>query len=224
MKNSIDSTMSSRAASVWKIAGLCILLAGLVWIVFSQTLRHQFVNFDDESYIYANPVVSRGLTPQAIGWAFTHIVSHNWHPLTTISHIVYCQLFDLKPARHHFINVMIHTIAAILLLIVLYRTTGALWRSAFVAAIFAIHPLHVESVAWIAERKDVLSAVFFMLQIDAYIRFARRPSVIRYAILLIFFALGLMSKPMLVTVPLVLLLLDYWPLQRSRNARSTIPR
>ena len=224
MENSTDSTMSSRAASVWKIAGLCILLAGLVWIVFSQTLRHQFVNFDDESYIYANPVVSRGLTPQAIGWAFTHIVSHNWHPLTTISHMGDCQLFDLKPAGHHFINVMLHTIAAILLLIVLYRTTGALWRSAFVAAIFAIHPLHVESVAWIAERKDVLSAVFFMLTIDAYIQFVRRPSVIRYAILSIFFALGLMSKPMLVTVPLVLLLLDYWPLQRFQNARSTIPR
>jgi hypothetical protein len=223
-EDSIDSTMSSRAAWVWKIAGLCILLAGLVWLVFGQTVGHQFVNFDDESYVYANPVVSHGLSPQAIGWAFTHIVSHNWHPLTTISHMVDCQLFALKPAGHHFTNVMLHTIAAILLLIVLYQMTGALWRSAFVAAIFAIHPLHVESVAWIAERKDVLSAVFFMLTIGAYVQFVRRPAILRYIILSIFFALGLMSKPMLVTVPFVLLLLDYWPLQRFRNARSTSPR
>jgi len=224
MKNLSVEAMSNRATPVWKIAGLCILLASLVWLVFGQTLGHQFVNLDDESYVYANPVVSQGLTAQAIGWASTHIVSHNWHPLTTISHMVDCQLFDLKPAGHHFTNVMLHTIAAILLLIVLHQMTGALWRSAFVAAIFAIHPLRVESVAWIAERKDVLSAVFFMLTIGAYVQFVRRPTFLRYLILSIFFALGLMSKPMLVTVPFVLLLLDYWPLRRFQTARSTISK
>src|SRR5438067_265432 len=222
MKNLSVEAMSNRATPVWKIAGLCILLASLVWLVFGQTLGHQFVNLDDESYVYANPVVSQGLTAQAIGWASTHIVSHNWHPLTTISHMVDCQLFDLKPAGHHFTNVMLHTIAAILLLIVLDQMTGALWRSAFVAAIFAIHPLRVESVAWIAERKDVLSAVFFMLTIGAYVQFVRRPTFLRYLILSIFFALGLMSKPMLVTVPFVLLLLVYWPLHRFQTAGSTI--
>src|ERR1700737_3916632 len=221
-EDSTDSTMSSRAASVWKIAGLCILLAGLVWLVFGQTLRHQVVNFDDESYIYANPVVSRGLTPQAIGWAFTHIVSHNWHPLTTISHMGDCQLFDLKPAGHHFINVMLHPIAPILVLFVLCRASGALWGSAFVGGVFSIHPLHVESVAWIAERKDVLSAVFFMLTIGTYGAYARRPTAARYTVLLIAFILGLTSKPMLVTVPVLLLVLDYWPLQRMQKRGSTI--
>src|SRR5438128_9010751 len=222
MKDSIDSTMSNRATPAWEIAGLCILLTAVVWLVFGQTLGHQFVNLDDESYVYANPVVSQGLTAQAIRSASTHIVSHNWHPLTTVSHMIDCRLFDLNPAGHHFTNVMLHTIAAILLLIVLYQMTGALWRSAFVAAIFAIHPLRVESVTWIAERKDVLSAVFFMLTIGAYVQFVRRPTFLRYLILSIFFALGLMSKPMLVTVPFVLLLLDYWPLRRFQTTRSTI--
>jgi protein O-mannosyl-transferase len=223
-EDSIDSTMSNRALAVGKVAGLGILLAALVWLVFGQTVGHQFVNFDDESYVYANPVVSRGLTWPAIGWAFTHIVSHNWHPLTTISHMIDSQLFDLKPGGHHFTNVMLHTVAAVLLLIVAYQMTGALWRSAFVAAIFAIHPLHVESVAWVAERKDVLSAVFFILTLGAYVHFVRRPTAVRYLTLSILFALGLMSKPMLVTVPFVLLLLDYWPLQRFKDARSTITK
>jgi len=216
--------MSNRSGVIWKVAGISVLLVALIWVVFGQTMGHRFINFDDESYVYANPVISHGLTPDAISWAFTHIVSHNWHPLTTISHMTDCQLFDLKPAGHHLINVLLHTIAAILLLIVLHQMTGALWRSAFVAAIFAIHPLHVESVAWIAERKDVLSAVFFMLTIGAYVKFTCRPSFLRYMVLSIFFALGLMSKPMLVTVPLVLLLLDYWPLQRFQNPRTAISK
>ena len=214
--------MSKRPPVRLKIMGISVLLVGLTWLVFGQTVRHEFVNFDDESYVYGNPVVSHGLTARSISWAFGHVVSHNWHPLTTISHMIDCQLFDLHAAGHHFTNVLLHSVAAILLLVVLHQLTGALWRSAFVAAIFAIHPLHVESVAWIAERKDVLSALFFMLTLGAYGWFVRRPTVARYVILSVFFALGLMSKPMLVTVPFVLLILDYWPLQRLRKEGTTI--
>ena len=223
-KDPIDSTMSDRATPVWKLAAIFVALAGAVWLVFGQTLGHQFVNFDDESYVYANPFISRGLSRQSIAWAFTHIVSHNWHPLTTISHMADCQLFGLKPGGHHFTNVLLHTIAAVLLLIALYRITRALWRSAFVAAIFAIHPLHVESVAWIAERKDVLSAIFFMLTLIAYTAYARKPSIGRYVTISVLFACGLMAKPMLVSAPFVLLLLDYWPLQRVQKQQSLVSK
>ncbi len=216
--------MSDYPTPVWKLIILSLAIAGATWLVFAQTLGHQFVNFDDESYVYANPVVSRGLSWPALGWAFTHIVSHNWHPLTTISHMLDCQLFDLKPGGHHFTNVLLHIFASILLLIALYQMTGAIWRSAFVAAIFAVHPLHVESVAWIAERKDVLSAVFFMLTLIAYGAYARKPSAGRYVTMSIFGACGVMSKPMLVSVPFILLLLDYWPLKRFQDSRVRIGR
>src|SRR5215467_10420921 len=175
MKN-IDSKMRKQSTPIWTIVALCLAIIAAVWLVFGQTLGHQFVNFDDESYVYANPVVSRGLSWSAIAWSLSHVVSHNWHPLTTISHMLDCQLFALKPGEHHLTNVLLHTIAAILLLLALYRITGALWRSAFVAAIFAIHPLHVESVAWVSERKDVLSAVFFILTIGAYANYVRKPT------------------------------------------------
>jgi Flp pilus assembly protein TadD len=216
--------MSERALLRWKITGICVLLFALIWLVFGQTVKHDFVNFDDESYVYGNPIVSRGLTAHSIAWAFSHVVSHNWHPLTTISHMIDCEYFDLHPSGHHFTNIVLHTIAAVLLLIGVYQLTGALGRSAFVAAIFAIHPLHVESVAWIAERKDMLSAVFFMLTLSAYAQFVRRPTLGRYALLSTFFALGLMSKPMLVTVPFVLLVLDYWPLQRWQKEGANVRR
>ena len=127
--------MTNRTTGRWKLAGICVGLIALIWVVFGQTLTHAFVNFDDESYVYANPVVSHGISPQAISWAFTHIVSHNWHPLTTISHMIDCQLFDLRAGGHHFTNVLLHTIATILLLVALYQMTGALWRSTFVAAV-----------------------------------------------------------------------------------------
>src|SRR5205814_3164810 len=140
----------------------------------------------------------------------------NWHPLTTILHMLDCQLYGLKPAGHHFTNVFLHTIAVVLLFLVLRQMTGTLWRSAFVAVLFAIHPLHVESVAWISERKDVLSAVFFMLPLGAYIRYVHTLSLAAYLVVLLTFVLGLMSKPMLVTFPFVILLLDYWPLGRIR--------
>src|SRR5207249_1104241 len=174
--------------------------------------------------VYQNITITRGLNLSGIAWAFTHIHSENWHPLTTITHMLDCQLYGLKPGGHHFTNVFLHTIAVVLLFVVLQQMAGALWRSAFVAALFAIHPLHVESVAWVAERKDVLSGVFFMLTLLAYVHYARAPSSWRYFIVAFVFALGLMSKPMLVTLPFVLLLLDYWPLYRIRGERSEVGR
>ena len=208
----------------WLTAGICICLAVLTWAVFGQTLRHDFVNYDDPRYVYQNTRITSGLNIAGIAWAFTHIHSENWHPLTTITHMLDSSLYGLKAGRHHFTNVLLHTVAVVLLFLLLQQMTGALWKSAFVAAVFAIHPLHVESVAWVAERKDVLSGVFFMLTLLAYVHYARAPSTWRYLIVAFVFALGLMSKPMLVTLPFVLLLLDYWPLRRIRDQRSRVGR
>src|SRR5436305_1684399 len=196
------------------IVAICAVLVGITWFVFAQTVHHQFVTYDDPQYVYANPDVSAGLSLPRMSWAFTHTIAGNWHPLTTISHMLDCQLYGLDPSGHHFTNVLFHTIAVVLLFLVLQQMTGSTWRSAFVAALFAIHPLHVESVAWASERKDVLRAVFFMLTLGCYARYVRAPSVRSYLLVLLFFVLGLMSKPMLVTVPFLLLLLDYWPLGR----------
>jgi tetratricopeptide (TPR) repeat protein len=199
----------------WMIFGVCLFLGAITWLVFGQTLHFQFINYDDNEYVYKNAQVARGLTIEGIVWAFTHVHSANWHPLTWLSHMLDCQLYGLNPGGHHLTNVLIHAATAILLFLVLRQMTGALWRSAFVAAVFAIHPLRVESVAWVAERKDVLSGLFFVLTIGAYVRYARRPwSPVRYGLVVLLFALGLMCKPMLVTLPFVLLLLDYWPLNR----------
>ncbi len=212
--------ISSRAIALaktdrrWINITVCIFLAALAWIVFGQTLHHDFVNYDDPRYVYENIKITSGLSIAGIGWAFTHIHSENWHPLTTISHMLDCQLFGLTAGRHHLTNVLLHAIAVVLLFLVLQQMTSALWRSAFVAAVFAIHPLHVESVAWVAERKDVLSGVFFMLTLLAYAHYVRAPSIRRYLMVALLFTAGLMSKPMLVTLPFVLLLLDYWPFQR----------
>lgn len=201
----------------WPVVGVCVFLIALAWIVFGQSLRFEFINFDDGDYVVKNPIVARGLTPAGILWAFTHLHAGNWHPVTWISHMLDAQLYGLRPGGHHLSNVLIHAATAILLFLVLRQMTGALWRSAFVAAVFAIHPLRVESVAWVAERKDTLSGLFFMLTMAAYIRYARRSSAGSYGLLLLSLALGLMAKPMLVTAPFVLLLLDYWPLHRLRK-------
>jgi Flp pilus assembly protein TadD len=199
----------------WRVPGLCLVLATITFAVFGQTLHHGFIYLDDSQYVYQNPVVARGLTLQGIVWAFTSVHSDNWHPLTWLSHMLDCQLYGLHPGGHHLTNVLLHTATVIALFLLLRQMTGALWRSAFVAAVFAIHPLRVESVAWVAERKDVLSGLFFMLTISAYVRYARHPwSAARYGLVVLLFAMGLMCKPMLVTLPLVLLLLDYWPLNR----------
>ena len=200
---------------------VCIFLVVITWLVFGQTVRYDFVNYDDNEYVYANPNIAHGLTINGVVHAFSGTHSANWHPLTTLSHMLDCQLWGLRAGSHHLTNVVLHTIAVVLLFLVMQQMTGAIWRSAFVAAVFAIHPLRVESVAWISERKDVLSAVFFMLTLGAYVRYARSPSFGRYLTMSILFALGVMSKPMLVTVPFVLLLLDYWPLNRFGSRSST---
>ncbi len=204
----------------WCRCAICAVIVALIWIVFGQTLWHDFVNYDDKVYVYGNSLVSSGLSAHGLQQAFVDTYTKNWHPLTIISHMIDCQIFDLKPGGHHFTNVLFHTVAALLLFGWLFGLTNRFWSAAFVSAIFAIHPLRVESVAWIAERKDVLSAVFFFLTLIAYTRYARAPSFGRYAILAILFAAGLLSKPMLVTTPVILLLLDYWPLKRWQGAGS----
>ena len=191
-----------------------LFLAGISLAVFSQTIRYEFVNFDDDLYVYNSPGIQAGLTIKGIGLAFISQHARNWHPLTTLSHMLDCQLYGLNAGGHHATNIILHTIAVLLLFQVLRQMTGAVWKSAIVAALFAVHPLHVESVAWISERKDVLSAVFFLLMLGAYSRYARAPSITRYLAVVVLFAAGLMSKSMLVSAPIILLLLDYWPLRR----------
>ena len=199
-----------------------VFLAVIVWIAFGQALGHEFVGYDDHRYVVQNPRVTNGLTLGGIQWAFTHVHASNWHPLTTISHMLDCQLYGLQPWGHHLSNILLHAAAAILLFFALRKLTGALWPSLLVAAVFAVHPLRVESVAWVSERKDVLSGVFFMLTLWAYARYARGngPPFFWYITIVVLFALGLMCKPTLVTVPFVLLLLDYWPLGRSQPSSS----
>jgi len=214
--NESSAPRSENRPPGWLIFTACILLAGFTWVVFGQTLRHEFVNYYDHDYVLKNAQVARGLTMEGIAWAFTHVHSANWHPLTWISHMVDCQLYGLNAGGHHLSSLLLHAGTAILLFLVLLDLTSFLWRSFLVAALFAIHPLHVESVAWVAERKDVLSGLFFVLTLGAYTRYARkRWSPVRYALVFFSLALGLMCKPMLVTTPFLLLLLDYWPLRRT---------
>jgi len=190
------------------------VLAILVLSVYWQVGQHAFINLDDNVYVYENPIVLRGLTWEGIGWAFTTFTESNWHPLTWLSHMLDVELFGTSAGWHHRMNVLYHLLNTILLFLVLWRMTGGIWQSAFVAALFGVHPLHVESVAWVAERKDVLSTLFWILTMGAYLRYARRPGIGRYLPVTAAFALGLMCKPMLVTLPFVLLLLDWWPLGR----------
>lgn len=195
---------------------ISITLVLLAIAPYLQTLRHEFIRFDDGVYVYENPHVQLGLTWNNVGWAFTTLSAGNWHPLTWLSHMLDCQIFGLNPGWHHFVNVLLHSANTVLLFLVLRALTAGLWRSALVAALFTIHPLHVESVAWIAERKDVLSTLFGLLAIWAYTNYVRTPSPTRYVGVLCLFGLSLLSKPMLVTLPFVLLLLDFWPLDRFR--------
>jgi protein O-mannosyl-transferase len=196
-------------------------LVVLIWLVFSQTLRHEFVNYDDNTYVYGNSLTRAGLSWHGLARAFVDTQTDNWHPLTLISHMLDCQLFGLNPGAHHFTNVLLHTIASVLLFVFLRNVTARLWSSAFIAALFGIHPLRVESVVWIAERKDVLSAVFFFLTLIAYSHYVVAPSLRRYLMTVLLFALGLTSKAMLVTTPVVLLLLDYWPFRRFTSVKSS---
>ncbi len=229
---------------------LCLLLALATILVYWPATRNDFVNYDDELYLTQNPMVQRGLTWDGLQWAFTRINVCNWHPLTWLSHMADCELFRLNAGGHHFVSILIHAANTMLLFTLLFRLTGALWSVAFVAALFAWHPLHVESVAWAAERKDVLSTFFALLMLLAYVRYVQTaaitapppaavnplarhqlenrlvfpagPCVKYYWLALLFFALGLMSKPMLVTMPCVMLLLDFWPLPRTRPLRMLL--
>ena len=206
--------------SWWIQFSVAVFLVTITWIIFGQTFHHQFINYDDPLYVYDNPRVRAGMSWNGIEWAFTHIHSQNWHPLTTISHMLDCQLFGVNAEPQHLVNVFWHSVATILLFILLARMTGNVWASGFVAAVFAIHPLRVESVAWIAERKDVLSGFFFMATLLAYFHWTQNRTVGRYIAVAILFACGLMSKPMLVTTPIVLLLLDYWPIKRFQDSEG----
>jgi len=187
---------------------------------FWQFHKYNYINYDDGVYVYENAYVKNGLTGAGLAWAFKTFHGGNWHPLTWLSHMLDCELFGLRPGMHHLINLLFHLANTLLLFLVFKKMTGTMWRSAFAAAMFAVHPLHVESVAWIAERKDVLSTLFWISTIWAYARYAECPGFIRYLLIMIFFILGLMAKPMLVTLPFVLLLLDYWPLGRLQLGRT----
>jgi tetratricopeptide (TPR) repeat protein len=181
---------------------------------YNPIVHNDFTNLDDDIYIVHNPHVTAGLTWDTVKWAFTSYDAANWHPLTWLSHALDCQLFKLNPVGHHYVNVLLHAVNAILLFLLLEAATGFAWPSLMVAALFALHPVNVESVAWAAERKNVLSMLFFLLTLHAYGWYARRASVRRYAVVAALFALGLMAKPEVITLPFVLLLWDYWPLQR----------
>lgn len=196
----------------WIVAALVLLTIA----AYSSVGSLDFVSFDDPQYITENLQVSQGLSWSGVEWAFTTGQASNWHPLTWISHMMDVELFGLNPGPHHLVNLFFHVINTLLLFMFLQRTTGAMFRSALVAALFALHPLHVESVAWVSERKDVLSTLFFMLTLWAYTLYARDPAPRRYIAVFVLLALGLMAKPMLVTVPFLLLLLDFWPLKRFR--------
>jgi len=189
-------------------------LVAVTLAVYAQVMNHQFILLDDNLYIRENAIVNQGLTLKGIAWAFTTFHAANWHPLTWLSHMLDSQIFGLNAGGHLLVNALIHAANALLLFLFLRRVTGAKWRSAIVAALFALHPLHVESVAWAAERKDTLSTFFALLSLVAYARYVEVTSWKRYALVAVTLALGLMAKPMLVTWPFVLLLLDYWPLHR----------
>ena len=197
------------------IFGIYLALTSTTLLVFWQVCHFDFINFDDYTYVSKNLRVLGGLSRDNIAWAFVTTHASNWHPLTWLSHMLDCQLFGAKPGWHHLTNLLFHLANTLLLFAIFKRMTGAIWQSAFIAAAFALHPLHVESVAWVAERKDVLSTFFLMLTILGYIHYVKNSKVFWYLCTLFIFVLGLMAKPTLVTLPFVLLLLDYWPLNRE---------
>jgi tetratricopeptide (TPR) repeat protein len=202
---------------------ICAILFLATFAVYFQVRHHEFILYDDPDYVTDNLHVRGGLTPEGVAWAFTTGHAGNWFPLTWMSHMVDCQIFGVDSGPQHLMNVLFHALAALLLFAVLRRMTGAVWRSAFVAFLFSLHPLHVESVAWIAERKDVLSAFLWLLTIWAYLGYVKRPGRGRYLMVMVVFSLGLMAKSMVVTLPIVLLLLDLWPLQRIGFGRRPLP-
>ncbi len=211
--------MQTDRAKYVIIALLLISTIAVYW----PAINHEFVNYDDPEYVTGNNHVKTGFTYENIRWAFTTTLMGNWNPVTWLSHMVDSQLFGLDPRGHYFISILLHGLNTILLFIFLNRITGTLWRSALVAVIFSLHPLRVESVAWVSERKDVLSAFFFMTTLLAYVFYVEKPGVKRYITIIMSFVLGLMAKPMLVTLPFVLLLLDYWPFCRFDVGQCKAP-
>ncbi len=212
----IPAARGTRRSRLVRSLSLAIL-AVATFAAFAGVLRNGWVLIDDPGYVYENPHVTPGLTLDGLRWFLHQPHGGNWHPLTSLSHMLDVQLFGLAPAGHHAVNLALHLLNVLLLVMVLYRFTGAWWRSLLVGALFGLHPLRVESVAWVAERKDVLSGLFFLLTLEAWRRWVARPSAGRYALVVAGLALGLMSKPMLVTLPFVLVLLDVWPLGRLRG-------
>jgi Tfp pilus assembly protein PilF len=192
----------------------CLILTVMVLVVYAPITHNDFVRYDDDGYITDNPDVQQGLRCSTVKWAFTTYDQANWHPLTWLSHALDCELFGLNPAGHHYVNVLLHAANVVLLFLMLQSATGFRWRSLMVAALFALHPINVESVAWAAERKNVLSMLFFLLALYAYVWYAHKPALGRYAAVCGFFALALLSKPQVITLPILLFLWDYWPLCR----------
>jgi protein O-mannosyl-transferase len=199
----------------WLKVLICFLIVSSLALIYSQVTSFGFVNFDDPIYVKTNQGIIHGVTFDGIIWAFRYVYASNWHPLTWISHMLDIELFGMNPGMHHLTNVVFHILNSILLFLLFQRMTGAPWRSGAVAALFALHPMHVESVAWISERKDVLSTFFWMLTMLSYYWYSRSCTLWRYLLVAMLFGLGLMAKPMLVTLPFVLLLLDFWPLRRN---------
>ncbi len=205
--------MSVRAR--WPTIAIALALVAATFAVYSPVARFGFLSFDDLDYVAENEAVSRGLSADSVRWAFTAFHSSNWHPLTWISHMLDCELFGLDAGKHHLVSVALHALNALLCFALLLTTTGRRWASAFVAAAFALHPLRVQSVAWISERKDVLATLFFLSALLLYVRYARRPGVGRYLAVAAAFGCALLAKPSAVTFPLVALLFDRWPLRRD---------
>ena len=201
---------------------ICLLLVIVTLPAYLQVASHQFVTFDDGLYITENIRIQNGINLENIAWSFTTTHSSNWHPLTWMSHLLDVSLFDMHSGSHHLVSLFFHLLNSLLLFFAFRQMTADMWQSAFVAALFAIHPLHVESVAWVSERKDVLSTFFGMLTLLSYGRYAKYGARKFYKTALLFFILGLMAKPMLVTLPFVLLLLDYWPLRRLKFNKHLI--
>jgi tetratricopeptide (TPR) repeat protein len=193
---------------------VCLFLVIATLLVYWQVRNHSFVNYDDRQYVTHNHYVNTGVTLESIKWSFTAIHASNWHPLTWLSHMLDCQIYGMNAGQHHLTNLLLHILNTLLLFLVFKRMTGKLWQSGFVAALFALHPLHVESVAWVAERKDLLSTFFWLLTLWSYTQYVERSESKQYLLTILFFILGLLAKPMLVTLPFVLLLLDLWPLRR----------
>jgi protein O-mannosyl-transferase len=210
------AAFSSRRQNIM----VCVLLAAAIFSVYFPVLRHPFLNYDDDVYVTSNPYVNTGLKWQNLKWASTALATGNWFPLTWVSHQLDCQIFGLYAGGHHLTNLLLHILNAVLLFWLLERATGARWRSAMVAALFALHPLNVESVAWVAERKNLLCTLFFLLTLAAYGWYVQHPQVKRYLGVAALFVLGLASKPMVITLPFVLLLIDYWPLGRIEGWSS----